>query len=210
MAGISFWGRFATRMAELFVPPFYGRHSLALSNRKGYISPRASLYGGDLKFGPNIFIDDSVLIFQGWKGGPIKLGEKVHIHRGTIIQTGLGGAVKIGTHTHIQAGCQFSAYQSKIQIGNDVQIAPHCAFFSYNHGFAPGELIRKQPLTSKGDILVEDDVWLAVGVKVLDGVRIGEGAVIGAGSVVTNDIPPGAIAAGVPAKVIKFRKDLEK
>ncbi len=65
--------------------------------------------------------------------------------------------------------------------------------------------IRLQPIQSRGDIVVEDDVWLGVGVKVLDGVTIGRGAVIGAGAVVTKDIPPLAIAAGVPARVLRRR-----
>jgi acetyltransferase-like isoleucine patch superfamily enzyme len=60
-------------------------------------------------------------------------------------------------------------------------------------------------LQTKGDIVIEDDAWLGVGVVVLDGVRIGKGAVIGAGSVVTRDIPDNAIAVGVPASVVKMR-----
>jgi acetyltransferase-like isoleucine patch superfamily enzyme len=55
---------------------------------------------------------------------------------------------------------------------------------------------------------VEDDAWLGYGVIVLDGVRIGKGAVVGAGAVVTHDIPEGAIAVGVPARVVKMRSDL--
>mgnify|MGYP001323331499 CR=1 FL=1 len=54
-------------------------------------------------------------------------------------------------------------------------------------------------------IVIENDVWLGTGVRVLDGVTIGEGAVVGAGSVVTKSIPSYAIAVGVPAKVIKYR-----
>lgn len=58
---------------------------------------------------------------------------------------------------------------------------------------------------SKGDIVVEDDVWLGYGATVLSGVHIGQGAVVAAGSVVTKDVLPYAIVAGVPAKVIKYR-----
>jgi acetyltransferase-like isoleucine patch superfamily enzyme len=89
-----------------------------------------------------------------------------------------------------------------------VSIAPNCAFYPYDHGIAPGKLILKQPLTTKGDIIIEDDVWLGVGVIVLSGVHIGTGAVIGAGSVVTRDIPEGAIAFGAPARVVKMRSGL--
>jgi acetyltransferase-like isoleucine patch superfamily enzyme len=80
--------------------------------------------------------------------------------------------------------------------------------YPYNHGVAPDKPIRQQPLESKGDIIIEDEAWLGVGVTVLDGVRIGKGAVVGAGSVVTKDIPEGAIAFGVPARVIRMRGEI--
>ena len=54
-----------------------------------------------------------------------------------------------------------------------------------------------------GDIVLEDDVWLATGVTVLKGVTIGHGTIVGAGSVVTSDLPPMVLAAGAPARVIK-------
>ena len=58
---------------------------------------------------------------------------------------------------------------------------------------------------SKGDIVVEDDVWIGYRATILSGVRIGQGAVVAAGAVVTKDVPPYAIVGGVPAKVIKYR-----
>ena len=58
--------------------------------------------------------------------------------------------------------------------------------------------------------MIEDDAWLGVGVIVLSGVRIGKGAVIGAGAVVSRDVPDGAIAMGVPARVVKMRAELAK
>ena len=54
--------------------------------------------------------------------------------------------------------------------------------------------------------MIEDDVWLGMGVKVMDGVRIGRGAVVGANAVVTKDIPPYSVAVGVPARVIRKRE----
>lgn len=59
--------------------------------------------------------------------------------------------------------------------------------------------------TTKGKIVLDDDVWVGDSAMIMSGVHIGQGAVIGAGAVVTHDIPPYAIAAGVPAKVVKFR-----
>ena len=72
---------------------------------------------------------------------------------------------------------------------------------------SPGRSIRGQPFQSKGGISIGDEAWLGVGVIVLDGARIGEGAVVGAGAVVTNEIPAGSIAVGVPARVIDKRVD---
>ena len=86
-------------------------------------------------------------------------------------------------------------------------IGPKCAFFCYDHGINAGEPIRKQPLITKGSIIIEDGAWLGYGVIVLSGVRIGKGAVVGAGSVVTSDIPDEGIAGGVPAKIIKMRSN---
>lgn len=58
---------------------------------------------------------------------------------------------------------------------------------------------------SKGDILIDDDVWIGENAIILSGVHIGQGAVVAAGSVVTKDVPPYAIVGGVPVKVIKYR-----
>jgi len=58
---------------------------------------------------------------------------------------------------------------------------------------------------SKGNIVIDDDVWIGYGVTILSGVHIGQGAVVAAGAVVTKDVPPYAIVGGVPAKIIKYR-----
>ena len=203
--GTSPLGRIATRFASLSTPPYYGRLHLARLNPKGYISPRARIHHPTLSLGSNIYIDDGTLIFQDKDGGAVELGDAVHLHRDTIIQTGAGGNVSIGSRTTIQPRCQFSAYKAPIRIGQDVQIAPNCSFYPYSHGVAPDELIINQPLNTKGGIYVDDDVWFGVGVIVLDGVKIGRGAVIGAGSVVSRNVPAGGIAVGTPARVVKMR-----
>jgi acetyltransferase-like isoleucine patch superfamily enzyme len=73
------------------------------------------------------------------------------------------------------------------------------------HGFVRGDIpIRHQPPTV-GKVVIEDDVWLGMGVKILPGVTIGRGSVIGAGSVVDRSIPSGSVAVGIPCKVIRQR-----
>ncbi len=207
-AGLGYFGRVATCIATWFAPPYYRRIRLANFNPKGYISPSATIYHGNLQFGANVFIGDRVVIFEDKNGGSVELGDRVRLLDNTYIQTGEGGSLKIGSDTFIQPSCQFSAYKAPIQIGCGVQIAPNCAFYPYNHGIAPGELIKKQPLQTKGGIVVDDDAWLGYGAIILDGVRIGKGAVVGAGSVVTDDVPDGAIAVGVPARIVNTRSEL--
>lgn len=68
---------------------------------------------------------------------------------------------------------------------------------------------EKMEAISKGDIIVDDDVWIGYGATIMSGVHIGQGAVVAAGAVVTKDVPAYAIVGGVPAKVIKYRFEPE-
>jgi acetyltransferase-like isoleucine patch superfamily enzyme len=205
LAGPGPAGRFASRLAALFTPPFYGRMRLAALSPQGYIDAQADISHTNLRRGKHTLIAKGVTIYQGDGGGPVVLEDGVFLNNNTIVQTGRGGSVTIGERTNIQAGCHISAFHRSITIGRRVDIAPNCGLFPYNHGLAPDAAIRAQPLISRGDIVIGDDAWLGFGVVVLDGVRIGNGAVIGANAVVTTDIPDGAIAAGNPARVVKMR-----
>ncbi len=197
-------GRFFTRLAGLPLGPY--RKKRRLAHVKPYISPKAQIDCPDLQVSRGCFIDDFVTIVSGTSGGHVILDKGVCIYRGTIIEVNRGAKVTIGAGTHIQAYCILNGLLGDLQIGRKVMIAPHCGFFSYQHRIDNlGQPICQQELTSKGDIVIEDDVWLGMGVKVMDGVRIGCGAVVGAGAVVTKDIPPYAIAGGVPARVMRFR-----
>lgn len=106
----------------------------------------------------------------------------------------------------------------KLTIGNFCSIATDVMFILdadhyTNHistfPFKVKLLGEKQEGVSKGDIIVDDDVWIGYGATIMSGVHIGQGAVIAAGAVVTKDVPPYAIVGGVPAKVIKYRFEPE-
>lgn len=209
-AGLSDFGRIATRLATWGAPPHKASYVLAKMNPQGYIAPSAIIYHSDLQLGANILIGDRVIIYQAKDGGTVKLGDQVSILRDTAIETGYNGSITIGRTTWIHSRGQVNAYLGSIFIGCGVDIAPNCALYSYDHGYAPDRTIREQPLQTKGDIIIGDHAWLGVGVIVLSGVRIGSGAVIGAGSVVTKDIPDDAIAVGNPARVVKMRSDLKR
>jgi len=198
-------GRSARKLAAWGMPPFHGQVALANLIRHGFISPYANIHHGKLQLGNHVYIGDRTYLFQDIDGGGVRLGNRVCLIGNVSIQTGAGGCCEIGDGTCVQPFCQFSAYKSKIIIGSNVEIAPYCAFYPYDHGISLDAPINTQPLQSKGGIFVGDDAWLGVGVKVLDGVKIGNGAVVAAGAVVTRDLPDFSISAGVPASVVKMR-----
>ncbi len=93
-----------------------------------------------------------------------------------------------------------------VHIGNNVIIGPRVIIHSANHKYDDPSI----PIQKQGHIfervVIEDDVWIGAGAIILPGVKIGRGSVIAAGSVVTKDVPPYTIVAGVPARKIKDRK----
>jgi PAS domain S-box-containing protein len=182
-----------------------GYHSLSAMNPRGYIAPTANIYHRALEIGPHIVIGDHVRIDQSTSGGKIALGEHVYVDSNTILETGQGGTITIDGYTSIGPGCELSAYLGNIRIGRHVMLASYCRVFPHNHGTNPGILMQQQPFTSKGDVTIDDDVWLGSGVIVVSGVHIGTGAVVGAGSVVTKHVPPHAIVVGNPAHIVKYR-----
>jgi acetyltransferase-like isoleucine patch superfamily enzyme len=199
-----------TYLAGLPLGPYKDkRRLLKYLGKRAYVSPKAQVQCPNLQMGPRCFIDDCVTIYAhpGAQGG-VCLDENVHIYRWSIVELGAGqGSLHVGSNTYIQAGCILNAFVGSIILGANCMIAQHCAFTPYQHGFADAHRpMREQPLTSQGDIVVEDDVWVGLNVCVMDGVTIGKGAIVGAGAVVTKDIPPYAIAGGVPARVIRFRE----
>lgn len=109
----------------------------------------------------------------------------------------------IGANTYINRNTFLDAIES-ITIGKDCAIGPSCYITDHDHGLDPNFPPLAQPMFSK-PTKIGDRVWIGANVTILKGVTIGNDTVVGAGSVVTKDIPAGAIAVGVPAKVIKER-----
>lgn len=118
-----------------------------------------------------------------------------------------------GTYGPIKA-ISYECAGSELKIGNYCSIGGETLFLlggEHNYRsfstypFAELLVNRKVDTTSKGPIIVEDDVWIGDRATILSGVHIGQGAVIAAGAVVVTDIPAYAIAGGVPCKVIKYR-----
>jgi len=103
---------------------------------------------------------------------------------------------------------------AKLQIGSYCSIAPEVSFMlSADHSvdhistypFKVKVLGEEMEGITRGDIVVEDDVWIGYRATILSGVHIGRGAIVAAGAVVSRDVPAYSVVAGVPAKVIKYR-----
>ena len=108
-------------------------------------------------------------------------------------------------HISIDKCCSFGHYNrfwafNKIKIGPYVQTAIGLTLIAGSH-----RTDDYAPLAENQDIIIEGENWIGANVTIIGGVTVGRGAIIAAGSVVTKDIPPYSIAAGVPAKVIKPR-----
>lgn len=114
--------------------------------------------------------------------------------------------VDYGEHLHIGART-FVNYHltaldvAPIHIGADCQLGPNVQLLTATHPLEPQP--RRDKLESARPITIADNVWLAGGVIVCPGVTIGENSVVGAGAVVTRDIPPGVLAVGNPARVLR-------
>ena len=140
----------------------------------------------------------------------IEIGRNCALDRGvTLICSGAASDVpkiKISANTYINRNTIIDAI-ALIKIGRDCAIGPNCYLTDHDHGLKLGLSPLQQPMIARQTI-IGDRVWLGANVTILKGVNIGNDVSIGAGSVVTKDIISGAIAVGVPAKVLRM-KELE-
>lgn len=159
------WGRIATRLAAFGVNRYRARYALAKLSPKGYVDPTVEFINIDPRLGRNVYIGEAVVIAR-WNGlsrvpsdpspskederGFVKLEDRVCINRETHLEVLDGGAISVGEATSVEPRCLLISAVEPILIGSGAQIAPLCTFFSYDHGMAPNELIRRQALSSRG------------------------------------------------------------
>jgi len=114
-----------------------------------------------------------------------------------------GWEIELGDYSSLGIGCRVPF---DLKVGRDVMMGPDVLIIGENHQFDRTDLpMRLQGFTEYPPVRIEDDVWIGARVIILPGLKIGRGAIIGAGAVVTRDVPPYAVCAGNPARVIKFR-----
>ncbi len=167
--------------------------------------------GVRLRFASNIRLGHGAYIDQGAYlhacPGGIELGENSIVMHGAILHVynfrdlpnagiRIGKDCLVGEYSVIRG-------QGGVVIGDRVYTSPFTQIIAVNHVFDdPERPFVEQGITAEG-ITIEDDVWLGAGAIITDGVHIGKGAVVAAGAVVTKDVPPHTVVAGVPARVIK-------
>lgn len=148
----------------------------------------------------------------------VSVGNYVVIGKQTVIEAiyryhgqQLPSKIVIGDHCSIGEYNHISAVNNII-IGNGLLTGRRVLISNNNHGEFTMEVLKIRPderkITSKGDLVIEDNVWIGEGASILGHVRIGEGSVVAANSVVTMDVPPYSLVAGVPAKIVKCLKDI--
>lgn len=146
------------------------------------------------------------LTFAGMRN--ISIGNSVRLGKGSFF-TAASGSLVLGDFTSISPCCHIGADNGEIILGKFCAIGPGSVLRASNHAFA--DLSR--PIIfqghTKGRIAIGDDVWIGANCVITPDVEIGQGAIIGAGAVVTKNIPPYAIAWGVPAKVGGYRPGKE-
>ena len=110
------------------------------------------------------------------------------------------GDVMIGDHTRIGL---HNTIIGPVKIGNHVNLAQGITVTALNHNFNDAEKRIDEQGVSTNPVTIEDDVWVGANAVILPGVTIGNHCVVAAGAVVTKEVPPHSLVAGVPAKVIK-------
>lgn len=122
--------------------------------------------------------------------------------------------ISLGNDVYIGSGATFSATSSSLTIGNKVSFGPNVTIMAGNHNTSVlGQTIYNTHEVRPEDnrpIVISDDVWVGAGAIILHGCHIGRGAIVAAGALVRQDVPPYAVVAGMPARIIRFRWTVEE
>lgn len=149
------------------------------------------------------FYFDSGVTIEGIEN--ISLGDSVSVMKNSYLYAHDGGLLVIGNNFSMNHNSILGASGGKIVIGDNCLFGPNCVLRASNHAFNRTDIPMNQQGHIYGEIIIEDDVWLGSNCVITADTKIGKGAIVAAGSVVTNDVEPYSIVAGVPAKKIKSR-----
>lgn len=159
-----------------------------------------------IDLGDNVIIDDNCLLdAKGRRNNGITIESGVFVGRNSILSC-KNGDIILRKDANIGFNCEvFSG--SRVEVGEGVLMAAYGYLIGGDHDADNADVsVTQQGSTSHG-ILVEDGSWLGAGALVRDGVTVGAHAIVGAGAVVTHNVPEYAIAAGVPARILRDRRE---
>ena len=128
--------------------------------------------------------------------------------RGSILSCA-AATIEIGDDVSIGPTCYLRAGLCPVTVGSWVTIGAHTVIISGSPDYQRLDVPMQRQIGSLQGIRIQNDVWIGVGVRVIDGVTIGHGSVVGAGAVVIEDVPDYAIVAGVPARLVGTRQPRE-
>jgi acetyltransferase-like isoleucine patch superfamily enzyme len=162
-------------------------------------------FTSNIHLGHRCYLDEGVYIHASPAG--VEIGPNTLVMHGAVLHVynfrdlphswiRIGRDSLIGEYTVIRG-------QGGVTIGDRVYTSPMTQIIAVNHVFNdPQRSFVDQGITAEG-IHIEDDVWIGSAAVVTDGVRIGKGSIVAAGAVVTRDVPPHTVVAGVPARAVK-------
>ncbi|MCA2979697.1 MAG: acyltransferase [Myxococcaceae bacterium] len=153
-----------------------------------------------VSLGEGCFISPDAAIFAQL-GRPIRIGDRSTVAAHAFLH----GPLTLGADVSVNARASLDGGAAGIVVGDGCRIASGAALYAFNHGLAADRPVHAQPVTSRG-IVLGVDVWVGANAGIVDGVTVGDHAVVGMGAVVTHDVPPYAIVAGSPARVVGSRR----
>lgn len=137
--------------------------------------------------------------------GIVKIGNNVWLGHGVKIGATKGAKIIIGNNVSINQG-SFVVALKRISIGDNCRIGEYVSIRDNDHSWRdPTKLIREQGYDIK-EVSIGNDVWIGRGAAIMKGIKIGDGAVVAANAVVTKNVEPFMVVAGVPAREISKRK----
>jgi acetyltransferase-like isoleucine patch superfamily enzyme len=142
-------------------------------------------------------------VLEALDSGRLVIGDGTLLEPGCWLTLASEARISIGADCFLNRGTMLAALEL-IEIGDHVMFANGCFVGDSDHAYDdPDVPVTRQGFVPRGPTRIGANVWFGVNCVVTGGVEIGDRAVIGANSVVTRDIPPGMIAGGAPAKVLR-------
>jgi acetyltransferase-like isoleucine patch superfamily enzyme len=142
-------------------------------------------------------------VLEALDQGRLVVGEGTLFEPGCWLTLAPEARIEIGRECFLNRNVMLAAVE-RIEIGDHVMFANNCFVGDADHAYDDrDEPVTRQGFIPRGPVRIGSNCWFGVGCVVTGGVQIGDRCVVGANSVVTSDLPPGVIAAGAPAKVIR-------